>query len=306
MNLHLPATATHPVLHEARAAWALLAGPDASFLPGRTSVAVAPASRLSPPGWTAVVVLGDAALVTVADARTADRATTALRGRGTKELAGPGRLQDRLPFTEVLGPPHLLFLTPSRFRPVPSVAEGAPADDPSLLAFLDRCGPGDADESALAGITSPARAVRWDGRIVAAADMNSGHGAPPTSVSSPTPAIAAEASPPGQSGRPRSGTHWPRASCASGGGAPGPPGGSPIRWASRERVSNSACGSPETDGQGLSCDSRRTSVRRRTRYIAAEERSHTECARASRQRGEAPKLWPCAPGDPGTALPNRS
>ncbi|MFH8479667.1 GNAT family N-acetyltransferase [Streptomyces sp. NPDC018055] len=187
MNLHLPATATHPVLHEARASWALLAGPDASFLPGRTSVAVAPASRLSPPGWTAVVVLGDAALVTVADARTADRATTALRGRGTKELADPGRLQDRLPFTEVLGPPHLLFLTPSRFRPVPSVAEGVPADDPSLLAFLDRCGPGDADESALAGITSPARAVRRDGRIVAAADMNSGHGAPPTSASSPPP-----------------------------------------------------------------------------------------------------------------------
>lgn len=297
MNLHLPATATHPVLHEARAAWALLAGPDASLLPGRTSVSVAPASRLSPPGWTAVVVLGDAALVTVADARTADRATTALRGRGTKELADPGRLQDRLPFTEVLGSAHLLFPTPSRIRPVPSVAERVPADDPSLLAFLDRCGPGDADESALAGITSPARVVRRD--------MNSGRGAPPTSASSPTPAIAAEASPE-PSGRPPSGTHWPRASCASGGGAPWPPGGSPIRWASRERVSNSACVSPETDGQGLSCDSRRTSVRRRTRYIAAEERSHTECARASRQRGEVPKLWPCAPGDPGTALPNRS
>ncbi|MFD7125541.1 MULTISPECIES: GNAT family N-acetyltransferase [Streptomyces] len=169
MNLHLPATAAHSVLHEARAAWSRLAGPDASFSPGRTSVVVSPSSRLSPPGWMAVVVLGDAALVTVPDARTADQATTALRGLGPQELADPARLHDRLPFTEVLGPAHLLFLTPSRFRPVPSVAERVPVDDPLLLALLDRCGPADADESALADITSSARVVRRDSEIVAAA-----------------------------------------------------------------------------------------------------------------------------------------
>ncbi|MFJ3325671.1 GNAT family N-acetyltransferase [Streptomyces griseus] len=169
MNLNLPATASHSVLYQARAAWSRLAGADASFLPGSTSIAVAPDSRLSPPGWMAVVVLGDAALVTVPTARMADRASTALRDLGTQELADPDRLYDRLPFNEVLGPAHLLFLTPSRFRPVPSVTERVPGDDPLLLALLDRCGPGDADESALADITSSARVLRRDGRIVAAA-----------------------------------------------------------------------------------------------------------------------------------------
>ncbi|MER6699457.1 GNAT family N-acetyltransferase [Streptomyces fimicarius] len=121
----------------------------------------------------AVVVLGDAALVTVPTARMADRATTALRDLGTQELADPDRLHDRLHdrlrINEVLGPAHLLFLTPSRFRPVPSVAERVPGDDPLLLALLDRCGPGDADESALADITSSARVLRRDGQIAAAA-----------------------------------------------------------------------------------------------------------------------------------------
>ncbi|GHF51288.1 hypothetical protein GCM10010504_19270 [Streptomyces griseus] len=169
MNLPLPATASHSVLDQARAAWSLLAGADASFLPGSTSIVVAPASRLSPPGWMAVVVLGDAALVTVPTARMADRATTALRDLGTQELADPDRLHDRLRINEVLGPAHLLFLTPSRFRPVPSVAERVPGDDPLLLALLDRCGPADADESALADITSSARVLRRDGQIAAAA-----------------------------------------------------------------------------------------------------------------------------------------
>lgn len=130
---------------------------------------VAPASRLSPPGWTAVVVLGDAALVTVPDVRTAGRVTTTLCDLDAQELTNVDRLHDRLPFHDLLGPAHLLFLAPSRFRPVPSATEQTSGDDPALLALMDRCGPGDADESALSDITSTARVVRRDGEIVAAA-----------------------------------------------------------------------------------------------------------------------------------------
>ncbi|WP_343236901.1 GNAT family N-acetyltransferase [Streptomyces sp. SID10692] len=175
MTTHDPAAVSPSVLDRARAVWSRLTGTDAEFAPGRTNVAVAPASLLSPPGWAGLLVLGDAALVTVPDSPTAGLVTAALQGLGPDELAGelaePGRLRERLPFHDLLGPAHLLFLAPALFRPAARTAdvERVSGDDPELLALLDRCGPGDAAESALAGITSTAKAVRQDGEIVAAA-----------------------------------------------------------------------------------------------------------------------------------------
>ncbi|NGO69672.1 GNAT family N-acetyltransferase [Streptomyces boncukensis] len=170
MNPHHTATISPSVLDRARAVWSRLAGAAATFTPDRTNVTVAPASRLSPPGWTAVVVLGDSALVTVPDTRTADLVSTALRGLSAGQLADTDRLHARLPYLDILGPARLLFLIPALFRPVLAPgAEQTSSDDPALLALLDRCGLGDADESALSDITSTARVVREDGEIVAAA-----------------------------------------------------------------------------------------------------------------------------------------
>lgn len=174
-------TGTAPTVTRARALWTELAGVPVEFTsPG--SVVVAPGSLLCPPGWAGIVRIGDAAVVTAPDRRTADALRGAARALSCEELADPVRLGGALsgtaPVLDVLGPAALCYLDGGRDAFVPALprAEGsglrverAASDAPALSALLAAAGKDDAAESGLDGITSPAFLLVEGGDVVAAA-----------------------------------------------------------------------------------------------------------------------------------------
>ncbi|MFC5218978.1 GNAT family N-acetyltransferase [Streptomyces coerulescens] len=166
-----PATHSRDLLTWARELWAALAGGAEGFVPGTAKVVVSPASGISPPRWSAVVVLGDAALVTVPDESTAERMLRVLPRTTIDRLTDSDGLPALLPVAGVLGPAALFYLDPS--APGPSGesrdVRRRPRGDAGLAALLARSGETDADESAMEDITSPAFVQYLDGEVVAAA-----------------------------------------------------------------------------------------------------------------------------------------
>ncbi|WP_405797637.1 GNAT family N-acetyltransferase [Streptomyces sp. NBC_01506] len=175
-------TVTH-----ARALWSELAGVRVEFSsPG--AVVIAPGSRLCPPGWAGIVRIGDAAVVTAPDARCARALNEAVRKLTyaeltDAELTDPVRLGEALsgtaaPVLDALGPAALAYLDRGdRDAFVPalpkeagvSVERAAAHDDSALAALLAGVGKGDAGESGLDEITSPAFLIREYEDVVAAA-----------------------------------------------------------------------------------------------------------------------------------------
>lgn len=171
-----------PTVTRARALWRELAGVPVEFAaPG--AVVIAPRSRLCPPGWSGIVRIGDAAVVTAPDARCAEALGAAVRRPAYAELTDPVQLGAALsgtaaPVLEVLGPATLSYLDRDSFVPaLPAEAgttvERAAPDDIAMTALLVGVGKGDADESGLDEITSPAFLLREGpggaGDVVAAA-----------------------------------------------------------------------------------------------------------------------------------------
>jgi hypothetical protein len=76
-------------------------------------------------------------------------------------LTGAELLRRRLNIAEIRGPAALAYLDPADFRPWPGAGVTGPLalDYPGLQRFLMAVGTGDAGESGLRGITSPAFAV---------------------------------------------------------------------------------------------------------------------------------------------------
>ncbi|TXL87184.1 GNAT family N-acetyltransferase [Streptomyces sp. IB2014 016-6] len=156
-------------LDHARALWSELAGVPVEFT-SPTAVVTAPGSRLCPPGWAGIVRIGDAAVVTAPDARGAEALRAAVRELASAELVDPVRLGLALsgrgaPVLDVLGPATLSYLDRDAFVPaLPEEAgttvERASPGDPALTALLAGAGKGDADESGLDEITSPAFLLR--------------------------------------------------------------------------------------------------------------------------------------------------
>ncbi|WP_381796799.1 GNAT family N-acetyltransferase [Streptomyces niveus] len=156
-------------LNHARALWSELAGVPVEFTTP-TAVVRAPGSRLCPPGWAGIVRIGDAAVVTAPDTRGAEALSAAVRKLAPAELVDPVRLGGALsgtgaPVLDVLGPATLSYVDRDAF--VPALPEGAGAaveraapGDPALSALLAGAGQGDADESGLDEITSPAFLLR--------------------------------------------------------------------------------------------------------------------------------------------------
>ncbi|MEU0953943.1 GNAT family N-acetyltransferase [Streptomyces niveus] len=159
-------------LNHARALWSELAGVPVEFTTP-TAVVTAPGSRLCPPGWAGIVRIGDAAVVTAPDARGAEALGAAVRKLAPAELVDPVRLGKALsgtgaPVLDVLGPATLSYVDRDAF--VPALAEEAGATveraapgDSALTALLAGAGRGDADESGLDEITSPAFLLREAG-----------------------------------------------------------------------------------------------------------------------------------------------
>ncbi|MEV7868305.1 GNAT family N-acetyltransferase [Streptomyces sp. NPDC088124] len=167
-------------LDRARELWTELAATPVEFRsPEGVSVVVSPDSRLCPPSWAGIVVLGDAGVITAPNVCVAELMAGAARKLSPGELVVAGRLMATLPVAEVMGLAFLSYLDRARFRPASggAVVEEVPGGGLTvgqegggeLTALLAGAGEEDAEESALAGITSPAFVVRDGGDVVAAA-----------------------------------------------------------------------------------------------------------------------------------------
>lgn len=126
-----------------------------------------PRVLICPPGWTGIVVLGDAAVVTTPDQATARRCR-AFADVPVRDLTDPLVVSQIVGVEAVLGPAEVAFVDSPRFRPATADVEQLPADDPGIGALLESAGPQDAAESGIAGITSAAYVVRSLGVVLAA------------------------------------------------------------------------------------------------------------------------------------------
>jgi hypothetical protein len=166
-----------PLLAGARGLWEELASVPVSFAPtGGMSVVVSPESRMCPSGWVGVVVLGDAAIVTVPGEDMAETVRDALARLPVGALADAHAVRGVLPVARVLGPAALAYMSDDGFRPAAAgglTVEQVPREHPGLRRLEDVAGAEDAAEAGLDEITSPAFVIREEGEVVAAAGYRS-------------------------------------------------------------------------------------------------------------------------------------
>ncbi|MEV6969520.1 GNAT family N-acetyltransferase [Hamadaea sp. NPDC051192] len=140
------------VVARARQLWEILADQPVRFPESGTAIVVAPRSKLCPPGWCGTVTIGGATLVTCPDEASAE----AMRTTGEwDDLAA-----------RTLGPAHLAYLDPARFRPAGSADAVAKDELRDLLSVVDE---EEAAECGLEEIDSLAYTLEVKGEIVAAA-----------------------------------------------------------------------------------------------------------------------------------------
>ena len=165
----------------ARAVWESRAGGAAAFGPV-PRVAVLPESGLCPPGWAGVVSIAGSVIATAPGPA---QAAILQRGLGERpaavvagaDLAGADLLR-LLPVADLRGPAALAYLEAAEFRPGPGRPPGAAGavSGRDLRRFLADGDAADVEESGLAGITSPAFAIRELGQITAAAGYSEWRG----------------------------------------------------------------------------------------------------------------------------------
>ncbi|WP_406500063.1 GNAT family N-acetyltransferase [Streptomyces sp. NBC_00846] len=164
------------LLVRARELWVELADTPVEFCPSEgAKVVVAPRSRLSPPSWTGIVRIGDAAIVTAPSVRAARMVDDAARKMTHKELVDIARLRAVLPVLDVLGPASLFYLGRDGFLPAHegTGVEQLPIGDSGLAALLALTGEEEVGESGLEDISSPAFCLRRGDEVVAAAGYRS-------------------------------------------------------------------------------------------------------------------------------------
>jgi hypothetical protein len=154
---------------QARGRWESLSGGGA-FAPV-PRVAVSPRSRMCPPGWVGLVVIGDRVLITAPDQAVADLVQGALGDVVAAAVTSAEVLSRRLPVAELRGPASLAYLDPAEFCPAPGHGIARPLDpgQPGFRQFLRAASPEDREESGIEEITSPAFTVQERGQVVAAA-----------------------------------------------------------------------------------------------------------------------------------------
>ncbi|PRY57370.1 GNAT family N-acetyltransferase [Glycomyces artemisiae] len=163
----------------AKALWELLAAAPVAFPSGPgVQVVASPGSKMCPPGWVGIVVLGDAAIATVPTEDALKPVQEALSSISVASLTQSDVLKSVLPIQAVLGPATLAYLSREHFVPTrPEVIEQVAPDDPDVQALLKEVGVGDADESGIGEITSAAFVVREEGKITAVAGYRAWPGA---------------------------------------------------------------------------------------------------------------------------------
>ncbi|MDO3701781.1 GNAT family N-acetyltransferase [Micromonospora sp. C28SCA-DRY-2] len=159
------------LLRRAQDLWVHLAGVPAGFPTDGVRVVVAADSRLCPPGWAGVVVLGDAGLATAPDAATARFLRDSLAARSARSAVAAQRWRGIPGIRDVLGPATLAYLDEPEFQPATGMVDVAPLPPghPDLAAFLAAVAADEAAESGLRDVTSPVFVVREGSRVVAAA-----------------------------------------------------------------------------------------------------------------------------------------
>jgi GNAT superfamily N-acetyltransferase len=152
------------LMAHARRLWTELAAAPA----GSPDVAVSSTSRLCPPGWAGIVVLGGRVVATAPEETSAETLRRGLAGLTAAELTDPEVLRGRLPIDAVLGPATLAYCDTESFRPdeIGAVDQVAAAD---LAELAGRVSAADAGEAGLDEITSAAFVLRSGDDIVAAA-----------------------------------------------------------------------------------------------------------------------------------------
>ncbi|MCM9077216.1 GNAT family N-acetyltransferase [Streptomyces spororaveus] len=164
------------LLVRARELWVELADTPVEFCPsGGAMVVVAPRSRLSPPSWTGIVRIGDAAIVTAPSVWSAGMVVDAARKLTHEELVDVARLRAVLPVLDALGPASLFYLGRDGFLPAHegTGVEELPIGDGGVAALLALAREEEVGESGLEDISSPAFCLRRGDEVVAAAGYRS-------------------------------------------------------------------------------------------------------------------------------------
>ncbi len=161
------------LLDRARALWKELAARPVEFSssPDGANVVVSPGSRLCPPLWAGIVVLGGASIITVPSMQVGQVMAGVSSKLSGEELVDEDRLREVLAILDGLGPASLFYLDRADFLPAQggaAVEEAVDGDD-ELAALLSRAGDEDTGESGMADITSPAFVIREYDDVVAAA-----------------------------------------------------------------------------------------------------------------------------------------
>ncbi|WDQ02780.1 GNAT family N-acetyltransferase [Micromonospora chalcea] len=159
------------VSHRVQDLWAGLAGVATSFPADGVRVVVSAGSRLCPPAWAGIVVLGGSGIATAPDAAAARFLRESLTGRPLRSAVEDGRWDGERGVVDVLGPASLAYLDEREFRPEPATAEVARLSPghPDLDRLVADVSADDLAESGIGEITSPVFVVRDGVRVVAAA-----------------------------------------------------------------------------------------------------------------------------------------
>ena len=168
------------LLSRAQTAWASYAGIDGGFRPGQVSLGVNAQSRICPPGWAGIVVLGDAAIVTVPAPGAERELRRALAGVPANRLTDQSVIESVVGIAEVLGPASLAFTDAARFRDAAQLADARaasqrwavsrpPVSDERVHGLLESVSAADAAETDLARIGPGAHVVLDGDRAVSAA-----------------------------------------------------------------------------------------------------------------------------------------
>ncbi len=159
------------VMNRVQDLWLGLAGVATSFPADGVRVVVAAESRLCPPTWAGIVVLGSSGIATAPDTATARFLCESLTGRPLRSAVEAERWSGEHGVVDVLGPASLAYLDEQEFRPATGAADIAqlPPGHPDLNGLVADVSEDDAAESGIGEITSPVFVVRDRARVAAAA-----------------------------------------------------------------------------------------------------------------------------------------